>query len=199
MMVDNKELIERIMDEIGDLSSVKIEDIPNIELYMDQLTTFMDKHLSGTSRNPGQDKILTKTMINNYAKNDLLPPPIRKKYSKDHVILLIFIYYFKSLLTINDVQTLLEPLKERFHVSDTEGMTLSEIYTDIFEMGSAEFGPLKEDILRKYRMASEKFKDAKEPVKNEMEVFSFLAMLSLDVYIKKLIIEKVIDEIKGNI
>ena len=59
---------------------VKPEDIPNIDLYMDQVTTFMDSQLA-TSKRHEDDKILTKTMINNYAKNDLLPPPEKKKYS----------------------------------------------------------------------------------------------------------------------
>ena len=46
-------------------------------------------------------------MINNYAKNDLLPPPIKKKYSKEHVLLLIFIYYYKGILSISDIQKVL--------------------------------------------------------------------------------------------
>ena len=68
------------------------EDIPAIELYMDQITTFMDKQLTGNKRRP-EDKILTKTMINNYSKNNLLPPSDKKKYSKDHIILLIYIQF----------------------------------------------------------------------------------------------------------
>ena len=70
---------------------------------MDQVTTFMNGHLASSKRNP-DDKILTKTMINNYAKNQLLPPPEKKKYSKEHQLLLIFIYYFKNILTIQDIQ-----------------------------------------------------------------------------------------------
>ena len=50
------------------------EDIPAIELYVDQVTRFMDQHLSGNKRSE-EDKILTKTMINNYTKNRLIPPP----------------------------------------------------------------------------------------------------------------------------
>ena len=59
------------------LSHVKADEIPDIDLYMDQVTTFMDSHLKDMRRHPG-DKVLTKTMINNYAKNNLLPPPVKK-------------------------------------------------------------------------------------------------------------------------
>ena len=54
------------------------DELPDFELYMDQVTTFMDERLKNTTRNPGGDKILTKTMINNYAKNNLLPSPNKK-------------------------------------------------------------------------------------------------------------------------
>ena len=67
---------------------------PTFPYIMDQVTTFMDAQLASSKRY-AEDKILTKTMINNYAKNDLLPPPQKKKYSKEHLLTLIFIYYFK--------------------------------------------------------------------------------------------------------
>ena len=68
--------------------SIPPEDIPNIGLYMDQVTTLMDTRLASSKRYP-DDKILTKTMINNYTKNKLLPPSNKKKYSREHIFLLI--------------------------------------------------------------------------------------------------------------
>ncbi len=71
----NKEIIASIIDK---LDYIDPETIPNIDLYMDQVTTFMDSNLQNSKRR-SEDKILTKTMINNYAKNNLLPPPVKKK------------------------------------------------------------------------------------------------------------------------
>ena len=102
MTIDNDDLLNSIMASLGRIDTISLGDMPNIDLYMDQLTTFMDERLRKATRHPGEDKILTKTMINNYAKNDLLPPPVRKKYSKDHLILLIFIFYLKNILSINE-------------------------------------------------------------------------------------------------
>ena len=87
-MKDNKELFQILMDRISDLDYIHSEDIPNIDLYMDQVTTFMEQHLAHSKRCP-DDKVLTKTMINNYAKNDLLPPPLKKKYSREHMVMLL--------------------------------------------------------------------------------------------------------------
>ena len=81
MTIDTKDMLNSILSSISQIDYIKPEDIPNIDLYMDQVTTFMEKNLSATKRYD-EDKILTKTMINNYAKNNLLPPPVKKKYSR---------------------------------------------------------------------------------------------------------------------
>lgn len=94
MNIDTSNLLNSILEELSSLSYVHPGDVPNINLYMDQVTTFMDEQLASTKRYP-DDKILTKTMINNYTKNNLLPPPVKKKYSREHLLLLVFIYYFK--------------------------------------------------------------------------------------------------------
>ena len=106
MTIDTKDMLNSILSSISQIDYIKPEEIPNIDLYMDQVTTFMEKNLSSTKRYE-EDKILTKTMINNYAKNNLLPPPVKKKYSKEHVLVMIFIYYFKNILSIKDIETLL--------------------------------------------------------------------------------------------
>ena len=97
MKIDTKNLIKSITENLEGLEYIKLDEIPGIDLYMDQVTTLMDNKLKTTTRYPGEDKVLTKTMINNYAKNDLLPAPIKKKYSKDHMYLLILIYYLSIL------------------------------------------------------------------------------------------------------
>ncbi|WP_026516264.1 DUF1836 domain-containing protein [Butyrivibrio sp. MC2021] len=196
MTIDNDDLMNSVIASLGRINPIPLEDMPNIDLYMDQLTTFMSERLKRTTRHPDVDKVLTKTMINNYAKNDLLPPPVRKKYSKDHLILLIFIYYYKNLLSINDIQTLITPLKERFHVSDDE-LNLSKIYNTAFELQNEELEPLIEDLKKKYDRSLQTFSDMDidEEEKKRMQMFSFISLLSYDVYIKKLLIEKILDNI----
>ena len=104
-------IVDQFINQMESQKMIDVSDLPDIDLYMDQVTTFMDNRLEHCKRNP-DDKILTKTMINNYAKNHLLPAPHKKKYSKDHMLFLIFIYYFKNILSINDIQKILDPMKE---------------------------------------------------------------------------------------
>ena len=196
MTIDNDDLLNSIIASLGRIDPISLDEMPNIDLYMDQLTSFMNERLKKSTRHPETDKILTKTMINNYAKNDLLPPPVRKKYSKDHLILLLFIYYFKSILSINDIQTLLDPLKERFHISDDE-FNLSRIYETCYELQNEGLEPVKEDIRKKYDRSQKTFKDENltDEERERIQIFSFIIELAYDVYVKKLLIEKILDNI----
>ncbi|WP_083504178.1 DUF1836 domain-containing protein [Acetivibrio ethanolgignens] len=132
MGFSNESFIREIINNIKNIDYIRPEEIPNIDLYMDQVTTFMDEHLEGSKRYP-EDKLLTKTMINNYTKNNLLPSPNKKKYSKEHMLLLLFIYYFKNILSISDIQSIFEPLTEKYYDKE-DGFTLEEIYKSVFEI-----------------------------------------------------------------
>ena len=192
MTIDSDNLLNSILESLGRIEYIKPDDIPNIDLYMDQVTTFMDKKLRASTRNPEDDKILTKTMINNYAKNDLLPPPVKKKYSREHILLLIFIYYYKGILSITDIQTLLRSITEKYF-GKTEEFGLEEIYAEVLAMEKEQVENLKTDILEKFGRAEETFAEAPEEDRDFLKTFSFICLLSFDVYVKKLMIEKIVD------
>ena len=194
MTIDNDDLLNSILASLDRVEHINPDDIPNIDLYMDQVTTFMDSHLQSAARYPGQDKILTKTMINNYAKNDLIPPPVRKKYSREHMLLLIFIYYFKGFMSIGDIQTLMQPLTERYFGAD-KAFKLEDIYREVFSMEREEIDVLKKDVIKKFRKAESTFEEAPEEGQEFLKMFSFICQLCFDVYLKKMMIEKMIDNI----
>ena len=191
MKVDEKDMLNSILESISRIDYIKAEDIPNIELYMDQVTTFMESQLESPKRYP-EDKILTKTMINNYAKNHLLPPPVKKKYSKEHVLLLIFIYYFKNLLSIKDIETLLAPIAEK-DFNNGEEFSLTDIYEEVCQLQKSRIDSLSKDVARKFQVSSESFADAPEDEQEYLKLFSFICSLAFDVYVKKQLIEKLID------
>ena len=194
MTVDLENLLTSILDSISRIEHVNPDDIPNIDLYMDQVTTFMDTRLKSSSRFPGEDKIMTKTMINNYAKNNLIPSPNKKRYSKEHILLLIFVYYYKSILSITDIQTMLKPLTDRYFQSGKE-FDLEKVYSEVFSMEKDQIEDMKKDVIRKFKKSRQTFEDAPEKEQEFLKTFSFICLLSFDVYVKKLLIEKMIDEI----
>ena len=191
--MDTKQVLNDILKEFYKIDYVKPEDIPNIDLYMDQVTTFMDSQLA-SSRRHENDKILTKTMINNYAKNNLLPPPEKKKYSKEHVLTLIFIYYFKSILSINDIQSILNPITEKYFGKTGGDLSLEDIYKEVFGLEHQEMLNIMKDLTKKLTTASKTFEGMEGEEAELLHMFSFVCMLSYDVYVKKTIIERIVDQ-----
>lgn len=193
MSQERSEFLADMLHKLAKLDYIRPGEIPNIDLYMDQVTTFMDTHLEATKRSEA-DKILTKTMINNYAKNNLLPPPVKKKYSHDHMITLMFIYYFKTLMSISDIQAVLGPLTERFF--DGKGsISLEHIYKEIYQAERDRLPQITKDIINMYKKSDSSFSDVTDEEEREyLQTFSFICYLCFDMYIKKEMVENIIDE-----
>lgn len=195
MKIDAGRILESIIESLSQMEYVKSSEIPNIDLYMDQVLTFMNSHLEDAKRYE-DDKIMTKTMINNYAKNRLIPAPDKKKYSKEHIMVLMFIYYFKNILSIGDIQSILNPLTERYFANDKD-LNLEKIYEEVFTLEKGQIEQLKETLTKDYQRAQNTFMEESEKDQEFLQMFSFICMLSYDIYIRKQIIEKMLDEFEG--
>ncbi len=193
MEVNVEQLLEKVLESFKDIDYIRTADIPNIDLYMDQVTTFLDSKLKNTTRKPDEDKILTKTMINNYAKSDLLPPPVRKKYTKEHLLVMTFIYYFKSVMSIDDIEVVLKPITEKYF--GKAGMSMKHIYSEILKMEMPQLAKLEDDLKDKCAIAKESFSDSADDTHNFLQTFALICMLSMDVFSKKLLIERMVDEL----
>lgn len=183
------------LDSLPEPVRIPSEDIPEIELYMDQITTFMDTRLESTRRYP-EDKILTKTMINNYTKNHLLPPSVKKKYSKEHIFMLIFIYHLKNMLSISDIQTLLEPISDSyFSEREDSGLSLKEIYDRTTKVCSDRHSEIEADIQKVYDETKDAYSEyaLSEEAADYLDSFSFIYQLCYDIYVRKQMIERIID------
>ncbi len=196
MTFDPDDLKQSIIESLGRITPVDSRDIPDMSLYMDQVTTFLEKYMEHTKRYDS-DKVLTKTMINNYAKNRLLPSPDNKKYDKDHMIMLILIYYFKNFLSITDIEKLMSPLSKKYFHSKG-AITLEDIYNDINSISLEQVAPLQEFVEKEFDTAESLSKKAGEKGADEedtefLKLFLFICSLAFDAYVKRLMIEKLID------
>ena len=134
---------------------------------------------------------MTKTMINNYVKSRLLPSPEKKKYTKDHMMVLIMIYFFKNIISINDVNKLITPLLDSyFH---NEEIPLENIINTFLTF--AKQCNLTDSILTEYNECREIFKDANVKDKEYLETMGLITMLSYDTFVRKIVIEKLIDSL----
>ena len=189
-MEESKTRLKEILHHLSEIDYVHPEDIPNIDLYMDQVLTFLDQKL-GTVREATEDKAMTKTMINNYTKNQLLPSPEKKKYSRDHMLNLIFIYYLKNFLSMKDIKKILDPINERYF-GVSEGLSFYDIYHEMVGFESKVAKDVTKDIIRKYDMSQQAFKDEPEEDRRELQEFTFICELCFEVFVKKMMIEQYI-------
>jgi hypothetical protein len=124
--MDYKEKTLEQAEKVLEWNLAELKDIPRIPLYMEQLTSFFDEALAGARRNEA-DKILTKTMINNYTKEGTLPRPHGKKYSREHMIRLMYIFMLKQVLSLQDIRQMFDLLP------DGNGETMYAAYLEIVE------------------------------------------------------------------
>ncbi|NJA50041.1 DUF1836 domain-containing protein, partial [Clostridioides difficile] len=107
----NNELNTIILETLNN-ADITSNDIPSIDLYMDQIISLIDNKLSANKRFES-DKILTKTMINNYSKEGLIKPVKGKKYTKEQILQMIIIYSMKNTLTIQEIKRILHGVYEK--------------------------------------------------------------------------------------
>lgn len=189
---DLSKLIQQIAENVRDIKYVDSADIPNINLYMDQVTTFMDEKLSSTKRYE-DDKIMTKTMINNYAKNDLIPAPEKKKYSPDHMMILTFLYYYKNFLSISDISKFLSPMIESYYNKEDANCSFARIFDEVFGACEQSRNRFDVSVEQALEMAKCTFTDVPEDERDHLQLFSFISILGQDIYAKLMIMQRLID------
>ncbi len=187
-----KDELAGLIDELSLSADVKISDMPGIGLYMEQLTSLIDSKLSRHKREKN-DKILTKTMINNYTKAGLLMPPVNKKYNKDHFILLILIYYLKNILSINDIGKLFSPILNNIASRDDDVISLEEIYSTFLELVRIELDSFSLSLMNKVDLIKDKTAKVASEKRDIAELFLMVLMLVAQSNAQKRLAEKIID------
>ena len=191
VMKTNKDIINDMIKHFEGLDIIKSEDIPDISLYMDQMTSFIDEKLESFKREE-DDKLLTKTMINNYTKNKLLPPSDKKKYTKNHVMLLILIYFYKNVLSFADIKRLCD--LSIYNSFDKGDESLSELYDILVHIEDDKKSEIVDDLKKRLEYAKNKVSTFDKKDEN-VELFTFLSDIVLEVYFKQHLIEYILNKI----
>ena len=200
--------VEFIVNKIlGGFRVTQPDEIPKIDLYMDQVLTFLGERLRRTARKSDADKLLTKTMVNNYVKNKVMIPPVKKKYGRDHILLLMVIYYMKSFLSIDDIRTIVGPVSDKYARPTTKSVeelvgrkhrySMTDVCTVIFKDVAEEVERCPEVGGKILAVTDNAFIGAPEEDREMLRRFNVICQLSADIYLRKLLIEKLLDETPG--
>lgn len=180
-----KEQVKNLeLDEV-----IELQEIPNIDLYMDQLITLFENKLSHTKRNE-EDKLLTKTMINNYTKDKVLMPAVKKKYTKEHIILMVILYQLKNVISIGDIKDLFSVVKNEDSV---ERDKLAKLYQSYLNSKDKEIGYFNLGIEKRVETLHEELSEMGVEDEGLETVLLVLTLIEQASYHKRLA-EKIIDE-----
>jgi hypothetical protein len=185
------EKINEIIEQLGLNNNLTLDEIPNIDLYMDQVIQLFENKFGDSKRND-EEKVLTKTMINNYAKGKLIFPIKNKKYSKEHLILMSLIYQLKGALSINDIQVTLDGMNKRI---TNEDLDLDSFYNSYLTLSHKNAEDFNVDIVERVKDIKEevtKMEDNHSPYLEQVLMISSLVHMS-NLYRK--VAEKLVDEI----
>ena len=207
-MMSTRGDVEFIVNKIlGGFRVTQPDEIPKIDLYMDQVLTFLGERLKRTARKSDADKLLTKTMVNNYVKNKVMIPPVKKKYGRDHILLLMVIYYMKSFLSIDDIRTIVGPVSDKYARPTTKSVeelvgkrhkySMTDVYTEIFKYVAEDVERFPEEVGKILDVTDNAFIGAPEEDREMLRRFNVICQLSADIYLRKLLIEKLLDETPG--
>ncbi|MDX1807163.1 MAG: DUF1836 domain-containing protein [Paenisporosarcina sp.] len=186
-MANMNELLEKLALE----KSVSLDDMPEIDLYMDQVIQLFDHKYKETKRND-DEKILTKTMINNYAKGKLFIPIKNKKYSKKHLILISLIYQLKGALSITDIKSTLQIINDKITTDDID---LEAFYTSLLTLQKINSENISESIHIKQLEVKQMIGEEDEKLEQIMLIAS---LVNMSTSYRK-IAERLIDEISETI
>lgn len=178
--------VQAFIDKLINEQDKTLDDIPDIDLYMDQVIQLFENKYGETKRNE-DEKILTKTMINNYAKAKLLFPIKNKKYTKENLILINFIYQMKGALSLKDIGEVLDIIKEK----TTEDTSLEKFYKIFHQLSLKNRQSLSEDLTK----LTTKVKDEVDEEEEVIEKLLLIATLADMSNLYRRLAEKLVDEV----
>lgn len=191
-MISKNDDLFKLLSEVTKFNDITLSDIPNIDLYMDQVTTLFENNLHPLKRN-SDDKILTKTMINNYSKAKIFPPVKSKKYNKDQIILLSLIYNLKQNLSLSDIGTVFNPVLDDMAKEKNELPSIEVLYDSFLEMKKKELEEYENNfrnLFHSIQEASHSIEDGKNDTK-DLILLIFILVAKANINIR--MTEKIID------
>jgi len=179
-MKENLKEFNDWLQTLNTFSLPKWRNLPDLDLYMDQVVTYLERELAPLSSN--DEKIITTWMINNYVKGDLLKNPVQKKYSKEHLAYLFAICSIKQILSISDIASL-------FNFQKSTERDSSVIY-EFFRTTQSEM--IKSISLENIQKLGPLIEKGATDEEADCYLYNLVFKLAIEAEVKKIIANKVL-------
>jgi hypothetical protein len=190
----DKNNMEELIGSLGLERQLLPGELPGIDLYMDQVIQLFENTFGSATRSQGE-KVLTKTMINNYAKGKLFTPVKNKKYSREQLMMISLIYQLKGALSIQDIKQTLDGANEKA----LKGvLRIEDFYSSYLQMAEQNLASFKDDIQHRSCLAREQAEELEAGGDGDLEKILLILSLVHMGNMYRRTAEKLIDELSGN-
>ncbi len=129
---------------LSEFSAPSWQELPDIELYMDQVLAIAEKYFGIFSYT--DENNITSSMLNNYVKQKAVPPPEKKRYNKEHLSRFLMICVLKRVLSIAQIKTLFDSLFSEFSAPEVYTLFVCELESAIASLSkNAPLPPLTDE------------------------------------------------------
>jgi len=188
-----EEFAKQTIEDLTSKGIIPVDDFPDLELYIDQAASFMNKELGLYKKNE-KDLVITKTMIGNYVKHKMLPRPVNKKYTKNHLILLTLIYYLKGSFQMDEIEKLMKPLIDNYNSEFDDKIDLMSLYEGILVDQSAEYDTMPFKLKKNIANTKHHLNDSGLSDDDMLEIFMLIVNLSIKADAQKYLAQKLLNE-----
>jgi hypothetical protein len=143
-----EEYIKQIMDDFTEGSLIKPDAFPAMELYADQVAGFFDEqlHVYAACERGTAGATLTKADVAGFVKHGVLPRPIKKKYTRDHVVIMALLFYMKNAFGMNGIESVMRPFIDNHDSTFDDKIDFHRLYTAIAPVLERERARISREI-----------------------------------------------------
>jgi len=188
-----EEYIKKMIRDLNDAEGEKQGEYPDIDLYIDQAAMLLNQQ-SQIYKKDEKEQIFTKSMISNYAKHNIIPRPVNKKYTKDHLILLHIVRYLKGMFQMNEIEMLMKPLIDNYNSVFDEKIDLEILMQGVIELREGESRSLEDHIGENIKAIKTGLKNTEQSDDDILEIFLVIISLAISADSYRYVAEKLLHE-----
>lgn len=176
----------RKLDSSGLIESAAL---PDMELYMDQAATVLKKSFEELDGDIAA-RFAARQLINNYAKRDLIARPEGKRYSKEHMLMIVMVIYLRGMFKIDEIRSIMKPLVDNYNSKYDDTISLQLLYETAEELSRDSIGSVKMQVDDVIGRIKKKLEETDLENDQRMEVFVLILTLSMRADMEKYLVKR---------
>lgn len=188
-----EEFVKKVVDEFINDNKEKEMDFPEIDLYVDQAASYLNRKLALFDTDE-KEEIITKAMISNYTKHGIIPRPIQKKYSREHLLFLNMVYYLKGMFQMSEIRRLMKPIIKNYNSELDEKIDLMGVYRTIVDLQNVEKKNMEKNIWDNIESIKTSLEEKDMSDDDLLEIFTIIMSLAIKADAQKYLAKRLLNE-----